>query len=534
MGREATPAARRHPLPVRSLERAAARLLRGLDAAATRLYGWRYHPLHQSGPIAFGLLLVLIASGLYLLVFYRVGAPWDSVARIDADPVLGRWLRSLHRYASDAMVVAVAVHALRMFAQARSWGPRALAWVSGVVLLVFVLVSGWTGFVMVWDSFGLQLAVAGARLFDALPLLSEPVRRVFAGDRPVPGAFFFINLFLHVAVPLGVAAGLWIHVSRVARPVLLPPRRLGAFLLAGLVAVSVFLPAPLPPAADPLVVPASVPTDLFFAFWLPLVEALPEWAGWLGALATAGLLTGVPWITRRPRTGSWAPSVVDERTCTGCAQCPQDCPWEAIQMRDRTDGRDTLVAHVDPDRCVSCGICAGSCAPMGVGPPGRTGREQVARIRPVVAALTERDLAPVMAIACENAAPEQLDALRRAGARVHPVACTGNLHTSVIELALRGGAAGVIVFSCPPRDCRGREGPQWLEQRVYHGREAELQSRVDRRRLRLAHLVAGDLRGALDAYRRFERDIRQLATPEPEPAATLDLSCEPVALGEES
>ena len=30
-----------------------------------------------------------------------------------------------------------------------------------------------------------------------------------------------------------------------------------------------------------------------------------------------------------------------------------------------------LVARVDPQLCVSCGICAGSCAPMGVGPRGR-------------------------------------------------------------------------------------------------------------------------------------------------------------------
>ena len=31
-------------------------------------------------------------------------------------------------------LVAVGVHASRMFAQSRSWGPRALAWVSGIVL----------------------------------------------------------------------------------------------------------------------------------------------------------------------------------------------------------------------------------------------------------------------------------------------------------------------------------------------------------------------------------------------------------------
>ena len=62
------------------------------------------------------MLLVLIVTGLYLLVFYRVSAPWASVERLVNDPCLGRWIRSVHRFASDAMVIAVLVHAFRMFA----------------------------------------------------------------------------------------------------------------------------------------------------------------------------------------------------------------------------------------------------------------------------------------------------------------------------------------------------------------------------------------------------------------------------------
>lgn len=514
---------------MRPLERPAARILRALDAAGTRLYGWRYNPLHQSGPVAFALLLVLIATGLYLLVFYRVGSPWASVQRIDADPYLGRWIRALHRYASDGMVIAIAVHAFRMFAQARSWGPRALAWLSGVVLLLFVLVSGWTGFVMVWDTFGAQLAIAGARLFDALPVLSEPVRRIFAGDRPIPGAFYFINLFLHVAVPLGVAGGLWIHVSRVARPVLLPPRTLALVLIGALTALSVVLPPVLPPEASPFVAPARVPTDLFYAFWLPWTERLPEWAAWTGAMATVGIALAIPSLARRPRTGSWAPSIVDERTCTGCEQCPQDCPWAAITMQPRKDGRPTLVAHVDPSLCVSCGICAGSCAPMGVGPEHRTGRDQVARIRE--AAASWRGTNPLVALACENAAPSHLAAIARAGALVHPLTCTGNLHSSVIELALRGGARGVIVFSCPPRDCRGREGPKWLEQRVYHDREAELLPRVDRRRVRLAIMASGDIEATRTALSGFARELDALGRPDAPAMPELEAVCEPAEHG---
>ena len=48
-------------------------------------------------------------------------------------------------------------------------------------------------------------------------------------------------------------------------------------------------------------------------------------------------------------------------------------------MVPREDGKKfAFQSYVNPDLCVSCGICAASCAPMGVGPPGRTGRDQLA------------------------------------------------------------------------------------------------------------------------------------------------------------
>jgi coenzyme F420-reducing hydrogenase delta subunit len=372
----------------------------------------------------------------------------------------------------------------------------------GVILLLLLFTSGWTGFVMVWDTFGVQLANAGARLLDVLPIFSEPIARTFAGDRPVPSAFFFLNLFLHVALPLGAGAGIWLHVSRIARPALLPPRR-SCGASGALVALAARPPGATSAACRSLRRPGAVPLNLFYAFWLPLADRLPVWWAWGGAIATFALALLVPRLTRRPREGSWAPSVVDPRLCTGCNQCPQDCPWEAITMRERDDGRPTLVAHVDPVLCVSAGSAPARARRWAWVPctaPGATSSRH-----PRTGARRPRcHGAPAgLAICCENAAPSQLDLLRREGAVIHPVPCSGNLHTSVVELALRGGAAGVIVFSCPPRDCRGREGPTWLEARLFHEREAELQARVDRRRVCSATMAVGDGAATVSEFRRF-------------------------------
>src|SRR5687767_3186271 len=60
--------------------------LAAADAFANRVYGSRYNPLYQSGTIAVALLLVLIVTGLWLVLFYRIGTPWESVARITGNP----------------------------------------------------------------------------------------------------------------------------------------------------------------------------------------------------------------------------------------------------------------------------------------------------------------------------------------------------------------------------------------------------------------------------------------------------------------
>jgi ferredoxin/coenzyme F420-reducing hydrogenase delta subunit len=464
------------------------------DALLNRLYGWRGNPLHQSGTLVLLSFVVMLVTGLYLLLFYRIGAPFESIARIDGQLFAGRWIRALHRYAADLAVAAGVLHAFRMFVQGRSWGPRALAWVSGVVLLFLTFACGWTGYVMVWDAHAQLLAVEGARLLDALPIFAEPLAGTFVGERPIPSAFFFLNLFAHIALPIGMALGLWIHVSRLTRPQLLPPRPLLWTTLGLLFAASLAVPAPLGPEADLRRLPGDVPLDLFYGFWLPASRAMATGPAWLAFAAGALLVLAVPWWAR-PRSGARpAPSSVDPSLCTGCEQCSIDCPFDAIAMLPVTTNAAGRAAHVDPARCVSCGVCAGSCAPMAIGPPGRRGREQLAAARAFAAA---RGLGPddIVLVACRNGAGRLAGRDRVDGSPVLAVGCGGNLHTSVVEALVRAGAGGVLVAACPPRDCTSREGPKWLAARLFEGREAELQERVDRRRVGLVH--AGEAEGGV-------------------------------------
>lgn len=495
------------------------------DALFDRLYGWRLNPLYQSGTIAVLLLLVLLATGLYLLLFYRIGSPYASVARMQDQVWSGRWLRTLHRYASDAAMIAVAIHAARMFLRRRTWGARALAWVSGLGLVPLFVFIAMTGFVMVWDVHGRFLAMEGARILDVLPIFSEPISRAFTGERTMPGAFFFLNYFLHIALPLGMAVFLYLHVSRVARPKLLPARPLAWGIVGVLTALSLVRPAPLPSLADPSVLPHMVPVDWFFGFWLPVTLRMPaEWMWAAGAALTIALLT-VPLWTRPGKNAAPAPSAVDERYCTGCVQCSLDCPYEAITMVARSDDRPTLVARVTPERCVSCGICAGSCGPMAVGPPGRTGRDQLTRVRQFLEE-SRPGSDDIVLVACRRGAGEVGAMQSFADALVYPADCIGSVHSSVVEFLIRNGVGGVLVAGCPERDCWNREGTTWTRARLFYDREAELQARVDRARVRFLEVGAAERAELASQLAAFRHDLAQLAPAEAEPAVAITGECD--------
>lgn len=160
--------------------------------------------------------------------------------------------------------------------------------------------------------------------------------------------------------------------------------------------------------------------------------------------------------------------------------------------------------------------------------PGRTGRNQLEAIRAFLRADPPVS-GGLLVVACSQGPGRFRTAMEQAGARVFAVDCAGNLHTSTIEFALRAGMAGVMVLSCPPRDCWNREGPRWLHERVYHGREAELKDRVDRRRIRIAAASAGELRETIREVVEFQNALAGLEQPVAEAAVSLELVCEPAA-----
>lgn len=471
-----------------------------LDRLFNAIFTSEFNPLYRSGTIAVALLSLATVTGLILIFFYRLGEAYESIVDIQNQIYFGRWLRAVHRYSSDAAVYAVVIHIFRMFVQKKSWGPRILAWLSGVILLLSLLITGWTGFVMVWDTHAQVLAMAGAKVIDSLGFLPDPISRSFNGEvSQPPSSFFFLNLFLHIVLPLGMIFGVWVHTAKMARATWFPHRRLYLSLALLLGVGGALWPAPLDVKADLLSIPQHFQLSGPFGFWLmwafknPVSVAL----GFFGMTVFLFILPGIlrPSVKRRPPS-----SDLDPAKCHGCTQCVVDCPYEAIQMvpRKTEPWISEQIASVDPDLCVSCGLCAASCGPMTIGPLGRKGTDQYQTAKRFVSGLQEAGLdlsQEKVIVGCLNQPSvlsrlEKITALR-GQSRVYPVACMGTLHMGTIGY-LAVYFKDVILAACPERNCTNKDAFMLLRDRLSGKREPGLPGRVESSRVHLLSVGDGE------------------------------------------
>lgn len=334
-----------------------------VEAAFNRLFGERLNPFYHLGSIAYLQMWIVVASGLYLYAFFEtsVTAAYESVeALTHAQPWAGGIMRSLHRYASDGMALAMVLHLMRHFTFGHHRGFRWFSWVSGVALLWLVYITGINGYMLPWDRLAQFVVVAATEWLDAIPIFNGTLARNFIYAASVNDRLFSLLSFLHIGLPLGLLLLLWIHTQRVAGAHTIPPGPIAWGLSATLVTLSVAKPALSHAPADLALVPQELALDWFYLPVLPLIYEwgiAPTWG--LVAGATAAMLAA-PWIGRRRRAAGEAAISVhpDERILTprpgetvleaalreglpmpfdcrsgGCGECKGDLLGGEVRMR---------------------------------------------------------------------------------------------------------------------------------------------------------------------------------------------------------
>jgi CDP-4-dehydro-6-deoxyglucose reductase, E3 len=278
-------------------------LLQWLFLRAERLFnaafGDALNPLYHLGATSFFLFWVVAASGLYLYAFFETGVA-EAYSSVEA-LTHGQWyaggiLRSVHRYASDAMVVTMLAHLLRHFAFDRLHGFRWFSWLTGVALIWGVYVSGINGYMLPWDRLAQFVIVASFEWLDWLPSFGGTLMRNFIHPASVSDRFFSLLSFMHIGLPLVVLLLMWVHVQRVPKARTTPPRPVVVSLLAALGLLALIRPVfSQGGAADLGSVAAVLALDWFYLPLFPLINSWPLGQVWALALGGTALLALLPW-----------------------------------------------------------------------------------------------------------------------------------------------------------------------------------------------------------------------------------------------
>ncbi len=278
------------------------------EALFNRAFGDRLNPYYHLGSITFFLFWIVSGTGLYLFAFFdtSVSGAYQSVESLTHQQwFAGGIVRSVHRYASDAMVVTMVIHMARYFAFDRLRGFRWFSWVTGVALIWMVYVAGANGYMLPWDQLAQYVTVSSFEWLDWIPMFRGSLIRNFIYDSTVSDRLFSLLVFIHIGVPLITLLLMWVHVQRVPKASLQPPRPIALSVLVMLLALAIALPVLSQGGpARMAVVPGELKLDWFLLGLYPLVHAWSPALTWLLVLGVTAVLLVQPWMVwRRARGG---------------------------------------------------------------------------------------------------------------------------------------------------------------------------------------------------------------------------------------
>ncbi len=178
------------------------------------------------GTISAALFFLLILSGLPLLFLYvpSVERAYQSVKDIEFVITFGSWIRAVHRISAHLMVIAVALHLVRVFLTggykngSGRGQRREINWVIGVVMFLTTLFLSFTGYLLPWDQLAFWAVTVGTNIASSIPVIGPDVRELLIGGRTIEQATLIRFYVLHVVFLPGLLGVLFAyHMWRVRK-----------------------------------------------------------------------------------------------------------------------------------------------------------------------------------------------------------------------------------------------------------------------------------------------------------------------------
>ncbi len=162
------------------------------------------------------LFFIQLTTGI-LLSFYYVPSDdhaYESVHAITTSIPFGWFLRSIHKWAANLMIITVILHMCRVYFSCAFRHPRQLNWVVGCGLIGCTLVMGFTGYSLVYEQLSYWGITVAAELTATAPFVGEMLASFMRGGDQI-GPNTLTRMFnLHVGIlPVVMIVLIGLHVA---------------------------------------------------------------------------------------------------------------------------------------------------------------------------------------------------------------------------------------------------------------------------------------------------------------------------------
>ena len=162
------------------------------------------------GSATLALFALQIVTGICLALVYVPTADqaYQSLEYLNYQAPLGWFLRALHFWGSNGMVLVMTLHLIQVFLWGAHKYPRELTWVVGVFLFLCTLGMAFSGQVLRWDQDAYWGLGIGASVAGRAPLIGRQLVEFLLGGPIIAGRTLSRFFALHVFVLPGMLIGL--------------------------------------------------------------------------------------------------------------------------------------------------------------------------------------------------------------------------------------------------------------------------------------------------------------------------------------
>jgi len=154
------------------------------------------------GGMSATLIFLLFATGILQLLTYEpsVTGAYGSVQQMYSQAALSGWIRNIHHWSANLLVIVVVLHLLRVFLTGAIGPGRRLNWIIGLVLMFFVLSANFSGYLLPWDQLAYWAVTICTSMMVYFPGIGLWLMELFRGG-PEIGSATLANFYgLHVAL----------------------------------------------------------------------------------------------------------------------------------------------------------------------------------------------------------------------------------------------------------------------------------------------------------------------------------------------